>query len=115
MFQTLASFTVSGLDIVSAAITSIKGATSMVVSIITPTISFPVGEFTNLSTFTNVTVCGINIVSTAITTIKVTCRVVVHVITEVITNPAVNTASSATGSIGSICGFLEYFFFLDYY
>jgi len=98
---------VVSFDIISTTVTTIKGASSMVVSIITPTISFPLGMFTHLSTFADGAVCGINIGSTAITTIEITIGVVVHVITEVITNPAINTVTSSGSIVASGGGCLS--------
>ena len=96
-----------GFDIISTTVTTIKGASSMVVSIITPTISFPLGMFTYLSTFADGAVSGIDISSTTITTIEITIGVVVHVITEVITNPAINTVTSSGSIVASGGGCLK--------
>jgi len=94
-------------DIISTTVTTIKGASSMVVTIITPTISFPLGMFTYLGTLADGAVSGIDIGSTAITTIEITIGVVVHVITEVITNPAINTVTSSGSIVASGGGCLS--------
>ena len=94
--KTVTDFAISGLDIISTTITTIKGASSMVVAIITPTITFPLGEFARLSscdskgrikTFTFLAIRGFYVISTAIASVPFTSRIVVAIVTPTISLP----------------------------
>jgi len=96
LLKTFTDFAVSGLDIISTTITTIKGASSMVVAIITPAITFPLGKFARhsscdskggIKTFTFLAIRGIYIISTTISSVIFTSRIVVAIITIIISLP----------------------------